>query len=602
MERSRIENVVSSWDGLSLDSPSSENHAASFANALDIILSTDKALIDYRTTRNLRLVCKATRSLVDFYVDKFRYLNSHNVQDDPSVCNLAPWPWPNVSLIKFFSKRRLNKEVLQRDAEYLATIPLLKLKCLSLQCISVLPLVDCNFPMLAELHLTILRPGNDLNLPTYPRDLRFPRWQKLKRLILAAEVNPSVCTSDSSTISFLGPLLKSGAELTEFKLGKGANCTEVVADMIVSAPLPHLETLDVTPNALPEFYITLFSRDWPALKRLYLRNGIKNGTLSLIASKSCVKQLEHVDISFEKCLDATAEGLHTFLKALENGVIEELELDCLNPLFLEAFKGINLKWMNFLDLSKMAVLRPSEEETVFDVSAFINLLFESCSFPELEMIVIGIHREFPCRWVTPPRTDSKDLIALLPKLKAIRLENLTLSQEVAHYLGNFRKQTGCTLVEDECIREFSARLSSEHQIALDNLDLNYEQWHEFCRDRVGSEAWKDLTWWNAMSIGRFKRTAFGAALVKSRNVAELASFIRLVEAEEKGTVMAADVLTMLKYFLNRRLLDATLLGVREHLTWEKVDTLIDLKEHPPLDAEHPLFSSANWQWMLIRLY
>jgi len=84
-------------------------------------------------------------------------------------------------------------------------------------------------------------------------------------------------------------------------------------------------------------------------------------------------------------------------------------------------------------------------------------------------------------------------------------------------------------------------------------------WSAFCLTRVSYEddgvAEQDFGLWNAMSIGRFKRIAFGASLEKSTNVTKLASFISLVEAEEEGTVMAADVLEMLKSFLNRRLLD-----------------------------------------------
>jgi len=444
----QIENPVLTLEGTNLVSPSS--NAASFVNVLDIILSTQNGELYPTIVRDLRLVCKSTRFLVDSHVSMFEYSKEiDDVQVEPDICNLAPWPWPNVSIIRFFPQRPFKKQILQKDVQYLATLPLLKLECLSLSCVSVLPLVDCHFPKLTALDLTILRDAKELDSATCPRNLEFPRWS-LKKLGIEVEADPSDKTSDN--ISFLGPLLKSCVELTELRFGHG-NCTKVIADMIISASLPRLESLAVgSSHFSTDFYPTLFSRDWPALKRFRLQvPRITNGTLSLLASQSWIKQLEHVTISLENCIDA--DELHTFLKALESGVVEELKFFLLFPFSLEKFKGIKLERLKSLELGTLAFCEETGEGN-FDGSAFLNMHFESCTFPNLEKIFIsngpdGDH-EVPLRWITPPRTNTRNLIASFPKLEGIRLEQVVLFQDVAHYLGNFRKQTGCQLGVYNC--------------------------------------------------------------------------------------------------------------------------------------------------------
>jgi len=215
MERDCIKNTVPALGGLNSGSPISQSHAASFANILDIILSTQKGAFGWTTNHSLRLVCKATRSVVDSHVYRFGYVNSAG-DVHPSICNLAPWPWLNLTNISMFGQY-WSQEVLQRDVEYLSTIPLFKLEDLLLACTSVMPLVDCHFPMLTELHLTILRAESDLNLPVYPTNLKFPNWP-LKELGIEFEADPFVCKTADPSISFLGPLLRGCVELTEFKL------------------------------------------------------------------------------------------------------------------------------------------------------------------------------------------------------------------------------------------------------------------------------------------------------------------------------------------------------------------------------------------------
>jgi len=363
--------------------------------------------------------------------------------------------------------------------------------------------------------------------------------------------------------------------------------------MIISAPLPRLESLAVEPHVSPKFYSTLFSRDWPALKRLYLRSYIKDEILLLIASQNWIKQLEHVYLWFEDCIGfATADGLHTFLKGSENGVLEKLELPSLPPLFLTAFQGIKLERLKYIVIVDIKTWEDIAEGNL-DVSAFINVLFDSCEFPNLEVICMdyccyinNLGEEGKVRWVTPPRFDSNKLIASFPKLKTIRLDSIDLSPKVAHYLGNFRNQTGCQLA---CERPFghSEPSTRKYELLLDKLDLKFGEWYDFCIQR-DFEAYKDFVYWNAMSMGRFNRIAFAILLVKATDVTKLASFISLVEAEEEGTVMAAEDLEMLKAFLNRRLFDESRFWVCENFTWNKIENLIDFKEELPLGVERCL--------------
>jgi len=610
MKRGRTKDPVPAMEVSNPDSPSSHSQAASFADALDIILSTQEGELHRDTTRALRLVCKAIRFVVDSHVNVLEYTSDRVVRliatgilsrrrttgsrvdsagndleaqgkssagsdEMVSTCrigDLTSWPWPNVSDMKLLPDGLTTKQDVHRDVEYLGKIPLLKLERLSLSCVSVLPLVDCHFPNLTLLDLTVLRAENDLNLPAYyPKSLEFPRWP-LKKLFLEVEKNPSDCKTGSPNISFLGPLLKSCVELTYFDLKGGDLSTELTVDMIVSAPLPRLETLVVQPTVSSEFYPTLFSREWPAFRRLSLNQPSSNDhILALITSKDWVKQLEHVEISFEKCIDATAEELHTFLKALESGVVEELRLPRLPFSLLKGFKAIRLerlKSLKFVDMER--------SEMSLDVSALINLLFESCVFPKLETLGISadIGNE---RWFTPPRVIVRNPI-VFPKLRAIQLDNLILSREVAHYLGNFRRQTGCTIDGHHC--GFANRQDEptlECQLVLEKLNLDYEEWEEFCGNQLGASGPDDFVYWNAMTIERFTRIAFGAALIKCTDVTKLAAFINLVEAEEKGTVMTTEVLEMLKSLLNRRLLDESRLGVSDVMTWNKINTLIDMK-------------------------
>jgi len=568
MERGRIENPLSALEGLNLGSPSSQSKAATFADVLDIIFRVK--YISPLEVRALRLVCKATRIVVDSRAKYFRSSCRGDVQVHLSICDLAPWPWPNVSHIVMDTYFRREPEVLQRDAEYLATIPLFNLTYLAFFCMSVLPLVDCKFPRLTELHLTILHAGNEVNLPSYPRNLHFPRWP-LKKLSIESEVeveaNPSVCTTDS--ISFLGPLLRSGVELTEFRLRQGAICTQVMADMIVSAPLPRLKNLVLESTRVStEFYSTLFSRDWPALKNLNLIQP-PNGILALISSSEWLKQLEDVTISFKYCIDATAEGLHSFLKGLENGVVEEVNFSYLPLKLLKSFRGISLETLKFFYLRDMVTFEAAEEGNL-DVSAFINVLFEGYnSFPNLDQLSITIHldcedKELP-KWVTPPRIIAKKSIASFPKLNDIGLEKLAFSRRVAEYLGNFRS----LLYHYKCDFE-PTEPYSEYQLILNKLGVDYDQWQEFCQICLDYEAFEEFVYWNAMSVGRFKRIAYGAVLLKSTDATKLAAFINLVEAEEDGTVMEKERLEELKSFLNRLQLDATRLRVWERFTWGDV--------------------------------
>lgn len=172
------------------------------------------------------------RCIVDFHVQSVQY----RAWNGQSLDSISPWPWPNISEMAVLTKRK-EDYVHNRDVEHLATLPLLNLKCVSLYCRDVAPLVQSNWPMLTELELHIY-PRREQQI-SWPKDLQFPKWN-LKKLFLNAHEDV-----DNQTLAFVGPLLKSCPELANLNMRVHGRCTKELATGVVSAHLDQLEYLDI---------------------------------------------------------------------------------------------------------------------------------------------------------------------------------------------------------------------------------------------------------------------------------------------------------------------------------------------------------------------
>jgi len=413
-----------------------------------------KKLIDHLTNRSLRLTCKAAKSSVDFHVTFFQCAGTSFRCCGPCFFayyfgkrNISSWPWPNIE--KFFLFRCVSEGgfATQEDFELLVKVPLAKLEFLSLQAVDFSPLAKSNWPMLTYLDLAIME-GRSL-VPSYRSDLQFPRFS-LKKIQLGFHER-SVRSEDRNTsqsCAFLGPLLRSCPEITELEIDSHSCIPEDMAREIASATLPNLSTLLIDGISIGCFYHNLFhNKEWATLKELTLARSCNENVLSLPAYQNWVTNLEVLVINDNR--RTTGHDLRTLLENLQRGAIQRLQLKELQfTLFMESFtEGINLGQLTSLSLE---FIRTKRYCNGADISAFINILFESCSLPSLELLDIVYwdeavfeRREYMPQWLQPPNVASKQLIESFSKLKEFTLRTLNMSHKVFDYLSTFMEATGC---------------------------------------------------------------------------------------------------------------------------------------------------------------
>jgi hypothetical protein len=546
--------------------------ASSFAATLDIIFKSqgestreNRRPVRYRLAnclKELRLVCKATRSVVDVYVKTCKCC-AHG-SENSYLTALSPWPWHNINELML---EEIPANSLQREVECLVTLPLLHLKSLTLKCYNVLPLAQSNWPELTNLDLRVLY-GYSSDLP-YPTDLTFTKWP-IKYLQLGVVQNTNV--------SFLGPFLKSCPDLRKVTLT--SSCTKEMATKIVLANLSHLEALDCYCDPEPGFFQILFDTNWPTLKNIQIPDtSIEPNIFPLLAAQRWLTNLEDFTLCHNEMV--SADELHALLKAL--GAIKKLDLRNLSFTVLpKGFEGIELAKLEYLWLSSMDC-----SELAFDVSDSLNVLFNTCSFPLLKFIKLSYDEkddddpEDDVRWIQPPR---KQLIDAFPRLDQMHLCGMFISRDVADYLGRYKRKTGCVIKVQACNVE-AQELSAERKQLLDKLGLDVENWEECCSNVGCYSLWQEESYWGMLSNIQYMRMCYACALDEATNATKLKNFIELVETEDEGSVMTAEVLESLKNLLNTMLFHYKKLGVREQLTWDrfKINTLIDYHMNSLMD-------------------
>ena len=175
-----------------------------------------------------------------------------------------------------------------------------------------------------------------------------------------------------------------------------------------------------------------------------------------------------------------------------------------------------------------------------DVSTPINVLFDSCSFPNLEGISILLNPEekevenqddmdpydFEFKWIRPPSTP---LVHSCPNLKKITLETLYLSRKVADFLGDIRRRTGCEI----CVGDFGEcyvekkRLSLERRHLLSQLYIDEDVWKDYVEDSIK----EDCLYWNSLSDDLFRRVAYDAALNHHKSKITLRNCLEVIRAD-----------------------------------------------------------------------
>ena len=187
-----------------------------------------------------------------------------------------------------------------------------------------------------------------------------------------------------------------------------------------------------------------------------------------------------------------------------------------------------------------------------DISYFVNVLFDSCSFPLLEKLTTGLRGVLDEEgdlsvptWDIAP--NSRTLIEQFPLLKNIHLNRISMSLDVADYFGALRRKTKCCIHIADC--DFDDRdLAPKRELLLDSLELSFEKWSEFCQQSVSKECFNDLEYWNTMTDDQFKRIAYAAALQASVwDSKTLDTFLTLCKADS-GCALTADMLKSLKEY------------------------------------------------------
>ncbi len=159
-------------------------------------------------------------------------------------------------------------------------------------------------------------------------------------------------------------------------------------------------------------------------------------------------------------------------------------------------------------------------EIVWDVSACINCLFDSCSMPRLVHPTLGsaddvkdLHADglepedgvIP-RWQSPPQ-------GTLPLLKKFNMHASYLSQTVGTYLGDWSRATGLELDAGERCDVESAFLSEDRVQFLRRLEIKLFDWERCATDREAHE----LFYWNTLSNKDFSLVSFASAIMSYKD-------------------------------------------------------------------------------------
>lgn len=113
----------------SRSSSSDAGDGSTFAAVVDILIRTQKhnTYTHYwkEMLDSLRLVCKATKSVVDFRIATLAVFHRYNIENS-DFKDLYSWPWLNISELTL---RAAGRD--QDNVEALVTLPLLQLTSLS---------------------------------------------------------------------------------------------------------------------------------------------------------------------------------------------------------------------------------------------------------------------------------------------------------------------------------------------------------------------------------------------------------------------------------------------------------------------------------------
>jgi hypothetical protein len=514
--------------------PSPATPAATFATVLDIMFlsQTGAAGLDIR---QLRSICKETRSVVDYYVKTF------NIDDEwrskPTrlppdyLRSISPWPWPYITQLSLGDNYGGDQDSLQKEVEHMVTLKLPQLQFLRLKCGNVLPLLESRWPNLTGLDLEVA--GGAIE---YPEEMKFP-IKSLKKLTLCfvGSIDPEKGRNDT----FLAAFLRSCPALTKLKIYDSYFCDEELATTIISAPLRQLHSLKIESPVYEGFVPKILEGNWPNLKYLKIKYTEDKTTLiPQISSQVWVTTLEELYLGNNYAPDyATSSELHTFLRALEKGAIQRLTIVELTlSSLLDGFQGICLNHLKALNLERLYL---EHIGGLPNTSQFINTFFDNRSLPVLEQLTFHIDDDYSpdemYNWDLPPRTTDPR-----QPLKTLSFRGLNMSREVASYLGNLIKHAGCAIDVEECFAP-EVELSPERLELLNKLGLTTEDWSNFCISRessfVPTYLYEQCMYWGSMSDGQFKRIAYAALLQDATRIPELAKFIRLVKNEEEGSVI-----------------------------------------------------------------
>ena len=194
--------------------------------------------------------------------------------------------------------------------------------------------------------------------------------------------------------------------------------------------------------------------------------------------------------------------------------------------------GCGLKFLKLKSL-KLDEMLTKDLEGDRDVAEYINLLIDTCSFPELEELDLEFHNfnayfsdygreeeesdddtyysddDRPAKpsrlskWLQSPRTTHP-----FPKLTLFKLRHVSLSRSLGDYLANFHTRPGCRLeVSGSDVDKIV--LPEHREQLLRKLGINIREWERCMEDSISD----DLLCWNILSDEHFQLSTYAAALI-----------------------------------------------------------------------------------------
>ena len=161
---------------------------STFAAVVDILIRTQKHSTYTHYWKDmldsLRLVCKATKSVVDFRIATLAVFHRYNVENS-DFKDLYSWPWLNISELTL---REAGRD--QDNVETLVTLPLTQMASLTIDYCTLAPLLKSNWPMLTNLSIRLEKNNafgqvkkpkkraskvEKAEVITFPNSLRFPK-------------------------------------------------------------------------------------------------------------------------------------------------------------------------------------------------------------------------------------------------------------------------------------------------------------------------------------------------------------------------------------------------------------------------------------------